>query len=277
MNCTNPKMKQLISLYQFDLLSEAQKTSVEAHLLECDACFAELYRLSPAMELINKKPDQFVSALQPRQTIFTNIFKLMKKFVCALKNTGLLILTTISKMWEIPAIKIIIPAAATIILAIFVLLPSSKQYSDLAILDKASYISFRLKGPAEITNTQKIFEKAMKFYAQDKYAEAIPMLLDFTKKEPDSAYGNFYLGVCLVLTDQLERGIEKLEISAKLCQQHELLILEERCYWYLGNAYLKINKVKEALIFFEKIIKLENVFEEDAREQVARIRERQQQ
>ena len=33
MNCTNPKMKQLVSLYQFDLLPEKQKIRVEANVM----------------------------------------------------------------------------------------------------------------------------------------------------------------------------------------------------------------------------------------------------
>ena len=186
-------------------------------------------------------------------------------------------LTTISKLWEIPTIKILVPAAATILLAIILLIPSSKQYSDLAILEKAPYISFRLKGPVELTNTQEIFDDAMRLYVQDNYREAIPKLLDFSEREPDSASGYFYLGVCLLITNETERGIEKLEISAKLCQEQEFLILEERCYWYLGNAYLKINNVEESLIFFRKTIKLELNFEQDAREQIARIDERKHQ
>ncbi|MBC8184487.1 tetratricopeptide repeat protein [candidate division KSB1 bacterium] len=296
MNCTNPKIKQLVCLYQFDMLTEEQKQSVEAHLLDCDACFDELYCLSPVMELIENIPERFISALQPRDTIFERILKLLKKAVNVLKKTGSDIFTAISKMWGIltpkipvprydsyignwtiiktPILNILVPATATIILAIIFLFPGSKQYSDLAILKKAGYSSFRLKGAVEPTNTQEMFDKAMTLYELNNYREAIPILNEFTEREPGSAFGYFYLGVSLLLTEKWESGIEKLKISANLCQKQNLLILEERCYWYLGNAYLKTNKLDESLIFFEKIIELDLELEKDSQKQLARIKAR---
>jgi len=278
------------------MLTEEQKQSVEAHLLDCDACFDELYRLSPVIELIENMPDRFLSALQPRDTIFERILKLLKKAVSALKKTGLDIFTAISKMWEIltpkipvpryasdigvwtiiktPILKILVPATATIILAIFFLFPGSKQYSDLAILEKAPYYSSISKRDGEHANTQEIFDEAMKLYKQNNYRAAIPILNEFTEKDSNNAYGYFYLGVSLLLTEKRESGIEKLKISANLCQKQNLRILEERCYWYVGNGYLKINKVEESVMFFKKIIELGPELKKDAKKQVARIKAR---
>ena len=64
MKCIDPKMKKLVSLYQFNMLGEEEKFSVEDHLLECDACFEEVYRLCPAVEIVEEKPEFFLNALQ---------------------------------------------------------------------------------------------------------------------------------------------------------------------------------------------------------------------
>ena len=47
--------------------------------------------------------------------------------------------------------------------------------------------------------------------------------------------------------------------------------LYEKCYWYLGNAYLLRNDRKKALEMFEKVIAMEGDYEWEAREMIQEI------
>jgi hypothetical protein len=47
MACSDPKTGKLIGSYELGLLSGEEKSLFESHLLGCDACFEDLYRMSP--------------------------------------------------------------------------------------------------------------------------------------------------------------------------------------------------------------------------------------
>lgn len=61
--CTDPKLGHLLSLYEFDKLSQDDRDLFEQHLLECDACFQDLYEFSPAIEMIKEHRDEFQAAI----------------------------------------------------------------------------------------------------------------------------------------------------------------------------------------------------------------------
>ena len=51
-------------------------------------------------------------------------------------------------------------------------------------------------------------------------------------------------------------------------------ILLEKCYWYIGNAYLQKNDMKNALLEFNKILELDLELKQDAEKQISRIEAR---
>lgn len=271
MKCTDKKMRRLVSLYPFDVLREEEKLRVEAHILECDQCFEELYRFRPVIERLEEAPEKFMVALQPAETSLARINRFLRQQIESVKRMVTLIFSALSGWWQRPAIKILVPVTVTILLAIVFLLPSSKQYSELAILEKAPYQSLTFKGPVELTPPQKLFNEGMTFYEQDNYERAIQKLNAFLKQEPNDAYGQFYLGVSLLLTDGIESGIRHLNVAAELCQEQDNKLLLETCYWYSGNAYLKNNDVENALKMFRQVIEFKGRFEIDARRQITKI------
>jgi len=50
--------------------------------------------------------------------------------------------------------------------------------------------------------------------------------------------------------------------------------LYEKCYWYLGNAYLLKNDGKKALAMFKKAMAMEGDYEWEAREMIKMIVEK---
>ena len=79
-------MEKLLSLYLFDSLPEDKKVEVEAHLLECEVCLAELYQLNPALEILEETPEKFLDALHSRESLFTRIVSPLKKNIKSLKE-----------------------------------------------------------------------------------------------------------------------------------------------------------------------------------------------
>ncbi len=268
-------MKKLVGLYQFNLLREEEKLSVEAHILECDACFEEIYRLGPFIEIIEEMPEFFLSALQPKESFYMRMIKSLKQSVHTLTHQFNLLLSEIAEWWKKPAIKILVSVTAIAMLLIILLPFGSKRYSDLAIIDdNASYIAFKLRGLVkQFTPTQNLYDQGMEFYQEKNYSKAIDKLSTYVRRKKKNAYGHFYLGVSLLLTDKYKKGIDHLNSASKLCEEQGKEILLEKCNWYLGNAYLKTNNVEKALEEFRNVVAIGGEFKEDAIKQIVRIEE----
>ena len=52
MPCTDPETGQLIGSYELDLLSEDERKRFEAHVVQCDHCFQDLYRTAPVISIM---------------------------------------------------------------------------------------------------------------------------------------------------------------------------------------------------------------------------------
>ena len=71
---------------------------------------------------------------------------------------------------------------------------------------------------------------------------------------------HFYLALCYL--KKYDQGTFHLQRIIELKGE----FLFEKCYWYLGNAYLLKEDGKKALEMFEKVVKFEGDFEWEARE-----------
>jgi len=274
MKCTNPKMKSLVHLYQFGALKEEQAIRVEAHLMECQACLEELFHASPVLKIFEEIPDQFMEALEPRMSRGAKLKHFLIKKIDPFSKQFFSIFSPFIILTRRPVIKILIPLVAVALLVIMILPKSSVDYSDLAIIAKAPYLRLRLQQPDKVTQSKKLFEEAMSSYQLNNYDDVIQKLDSLLIINPDEAEGEFYRGVCLLLTEKIEDGMQKLQSASKLSQKQNNKILLARCYWYLGNAYLKLNDEKSALENFHKIVLLGEIFEEEAKSQIAKIEER---
>jgi tetratricopeptide (TPR) repeat protein len=274
MKCIDPKMKKLVSLYQFNMLGEDDKFSVEDHLLECDACFEEVYRLSSAVEIVEEKPEFFLNALEPKETHVMRITSFYKQTMHRITDLMKRFLAAMDDLLRKPAIRIVIPVTIVAALLLIFVTPIKKNFSDLAIIENASYLALKVRGLAdEFSSTQHLYDQGMKYYQEKNYEQAIQKLNIFIKREKDNAYGHFYLGVSYLLTDEYKQGIKHLKLATELCEKQSKEILLEKCHWYLGNAYLKNNDVDKAVKEFRNVIVIGGEFKDDAVEQIRKIEE----
>ncbi len=305
MKCIDPKIEKLVSLYQFNMLGPDEKLAVEDHLLECDACFEEVYRLSSAVGMVQEQPEIFLDALEPKKTCAMRMTSQFKKIINELSKLKKRLLVPMANWWRLPAIRILIPVTVVTILILafltplknnfsdlarlesddnaqtvgsmleeFPMTPLQKSFSDLAIIENASYIALKVRGFADkFSSTQHLYDQGMKNYQEKNYEQAIQKLSAFVKHKKDNAYGHFYLGVSYLLTDNYKKGIKHLESASELCQKQNKELLLGQCYWQLGNAYLKINEVDKAVKELRNIIVMGGEYKDDALNQITKIEE----
>lgn len=274
MNCNDPKMRRLVSLYQFNLLSEHERFSVEDHLLDCDACFEEVYRMSKVSELLEQEPQSFLDALQPKKSGLMLIRGACKTAMADLINFSQDILDSVRGWMKIPAVKVLISAAAVVLFIILFVRPFKKDFSHLAIIESASYVGGKVRGLAdEFSSTQTLYDEGMKYYQQKNYRLAIQKLDSFVRRKKEDPYGHFYLGVSYLMRSEFKKGVKHLETASALCQKQNKQLLGENTNWHLSNAYLKINEVEKAIRLLNSLAVTEGEYKEPSLKLLMKISE----
>jgi len=251
MDCTDPKIGELITLYEFDELARDDRRKFEAHLLSCDYCFQNLYALSPVIKRMRGNPRLFLSILK-REPFWRKI----KQKIAAL----------------MPAIRIqrrgwiAIPATAIVVLY-FLLLRPAPELSDLAHLEPVPYRALQIKSGATTTAAERFFEAGMAAYVQKDYAGAIEQLALAARQDSTNASFHFYLGLCYLLSNHVDPAIEHLQRTIALGGNSVL----EKAHWYLGNAWLLKEDRAQALAAFRKVVEMEGDYRWEAEEIIGKI------
>jgi tetratricopeptide (TPR) repeat protein len=248
MSCTDPKIGELITLYEFGELSNDDKRKFEAHLLSCDYCFQSLYELGPAIARMQEKPELFLPALV-REPFWV---KIKRKLAALIPERG--------PAW------IAIPATAVAVL-LFLLLRPSPELSDLARLEPVPYRSLQVKSGAEATDAERLFEEGMAAYLQKDYAGATAKLSEAVRQDSTNAGFHFYLGLSYLLTKNIDPAIAHLQKTIALGGNSVL----EKAYWYLGNAWLLKEDRAQALAALRKVVEMEGDYQWEAEEITGKI------
>ncbi|MFQ5632487.1 MAG: tetratricopeptide repeat protein, partial [bacterium] len=243
MNCTEPDIGKLITLYEFDALSGDERRKFESHLLSCDECFQSLYTLSPVVERMRENPERFLPALQKGDSIWA---ALKEKIVAVARDCK----KAIGRM-PVPA-RIAVPATAAITALLFLFWPVP-HLSDLASIEPVPYRPLQVRGGALTGEAVRLFEEGMATYAQNDYAAAAEKLALAVRQDSTNASFHFYLGLCYLLSDSVHSAIEHFQQAIALDGNAVL----EKTYWYLGNAWLLKGEREKALEVLRKMVEME--------------------
>ena len=171
----------------------------------------------------------------------------------------------------VPApIRLVVPAMLAIVIFVFLFLPlSMKQtkFADLAIIEPVYYQLVEIRAGQANNEAERIFNEGMIFYQENEHEQAIKKLSQVIQLQPDDVNGHFYLGVCYLLTKKANQAILHFQKVIKL----NATFLFEKCYWYLGNAYLLEEDGKQALEMFKKVSEMEGDYEWEAMEMIEKI------
>jgi hypothetical protein len=294
MSCSNPDIGKLISRYEFNLLSEEEKKIFEEHLLECDACFEDLYSMSKVIETMKNNSEFFITALEHskrRRLVF-----LYDKFKIYIYESINNILNFISFKWTQHrtimvgiSISIFILLCSLIVWRVFLskdrietikvtevskdttikppMVITQVRYRDLAMIERLPFIPIVFKSGEKKSESDELFDEGMKLYNKLNYSSAIQKLQIVIKKDPRNVDAHLYLGICYLLKDSADKSIPPLKQIVKM----DFPLLKEKAHWYLGNAYLlKEDKIK-ATYEFQKVIKYKGEYKDKAEKIIREI------
>ncbi|MBN1782545.1 zf-HC2 domain-containing protein [bacterium] len=253
MKCNNPQIRELVSRYQMNLLTDsAERSRVEAHILSCEHCFQESCSMSPALDLLNEHPQCFLDAAIKPEPFFKKNPAGVRVVIKNIFDRLTMFFDFILDLWTKPPVRILVPVGASIALALVLLLPRPATYTDLAVIKKADYQPVSFRGVAPASESARIFEDAMKAYVRDDYRESIEKLNAYCAMEPDNAYGRFYLGVSHVMNEELDEGTGHLETALILCRGTDNPVLLNECLWMLGNVSLRLEQPEKAIEYLKE-------------------------
>ncbi|WP_372371582.1 protein kinase [Candidatus Uabimicrobium sp. HlEnr_7] len=120
-----------------------------------------------------------------------------------------------------------------------------KYFTAQKIIDNLSKQKFKIANNKSVIN----YHQALIYYHQKNYAQAQIFLEKLTDKK-SNAKVNYYLGVCCLKQNNLDRAITCLSQAEKYFE-NDLRLLE-----YLATAYLKKNNLIDANNYLQRCIKL---------------------
>jgi len=258
MSCMDSEIGKLITLYEFDALSDDDKRKFETHLLSCNHCFRSLYGMSPVVERMREHPEQFMPAVAEREPLWAT----------TKKRFGASVSDWFEAVGRIPAlVRIALPVAVTVTVLLFLIIPAEPHLSDLARIEPVPYRPMQMKAGALTTEADRLFEQGMALYTQEDYANAARKLALAVQRDSTDASFHFYSGLCYLLSGGVDVAIAHFQRAIALGGDSVL----ERAYWYLGNAWLLKGKRDSALEAFRKVAEMEGDYEWEAEEVVGKI------
>lgn len=273
MDCTNPKMRKLMGRYEFGILSPNEQKEFEAHLLQCQACFEELYSMTPVAQRMRENPDLFLRELAVREAAYVGILRKIKAWWRRAASGERNVLRPGIKPAAQPifgrAVKVGVPVAFAIAVALILchrFTPPPGKYAHLAVIERAYYRPVAIRTGERFPEAERLFDEAMVHYNRAEYAQAIEGLSKSIEKDPNNADAHFYLGICYLLERNAGRAIKHLQKALDLVGAPA-----EKYHWYLGNAHLLRENRNRALAEFKKVVDFEGDYQFEAKKIIAKM------
>lgn len=271
MTCANPEIGAMITRYEFGLLNQEERKQFEAHLLSCDACFADFYEFAPVAQAMKAHPRECLEALQARPGWGTRI----KQFFQAVLDDLQTFLEPLPRTIRIPAFAL--ATVSVVAFALFLIAPQW-QYADLAEIARIADDEFptvlrSTRAPTPLQTADSLFQHALYQYKNKNDSVTVRLLQEALALAPAQAAAQFFLGVSLLHAGAADSAIAHLQQAAALQDSN----WEEASRWYLSQAYLKKNEGEAAQNELQIVAAAEGRRAEGAKALLEKIRQRQAQ
>ncbi len=238
--CARPELAALLACYEHDLLEAEERRRFEDHLLECDACFAELERGARVTAAMREHAPDLLRALHRREATSVSAGHALRRLARAVLE-GL----------RRPAI--LAPVLAALVIAVVLLRPGSAP-PDLAGLatfptDIVAGSEVRAPGTAETDALRELLATGRGHIAAGNFAAAERFLQAARDRTPESTEAAWLLGLALALQGAPERAIAPLEFAAASPDSTARVMGQ----WILANCYLKLGEVDQARSRLEQV------------------------
>jgi tetratricopeptide (TPR) repeat protein len=251
MDCNQIEGDDIIEKYLTGRLDEAEKEEFEAHYFSCSKCRE---RVQVSRLLQEKLWEQGEKILPQAQKPYG---ARIRRRVWAISAAAMVLIIAAAALWwqfrgpgRAPAGTKEIPSSLTM----------------LARIEPPAYILPALRGAAD--EAAERFRLGMMSYVKSRYGEAVPDLRAAAELNPNRASIRFFLGICLLLTEKTDAGIEELKAAIGLGDSAYL----EEAHFYLAKAFLAKGDVDGAKRELNWVQEKGSNLKEDAAQILAQLR-----
>ncbi|MCL5991176.1 MAG: tetratricopeptide repeat protein [Bacteroidetes bacterium] len=311
MDCTNPDMEKLIARYEFGLLTEDERKAFEAHILQCDKCFGDLYSMSDVYDTMKENSEELITLLEESIEGKKEIKSFQSKRQKKTDNKISRFLTSLALLlWVKHRIRTI-SISLVVLLMLTTLITwddffGGKKTIEIAHIKKAKTEKISKEQQTIIKEETDIAEANIKDYSSLANIQKIPYkpLSLMNTRDINEADNPFIEGMELYNANNYREAIKKLDTALTkdtnkseinfylgLCylldgkpnraiRRFQIVIkidttkiFTEKANWYLGNAYLLTGDGAKALKAFEKTAAMNGEYKRKAKVMIKKINE----
>jgi tetratricopeptide (TPR) repeat protein len=249
-------MAHLLARYEFGALSDEERKAFEAHVLECDSCFAELERGSIAVAALRDRALEWRAALRGEPAGARRAAPSVGERLRAL-------------LGRLPSPRLLVPALAVLLAAVVVTvrLAGPPGFTRLATFPTEDVASGVVRGPAADDAVRELMDAGAGYFDLGRYDEAAVRFRAALARDPQAADAAYLLGLCDALSGRVREAIPTLENAARLAGGD----LRPKATWVLANAYLKAGRLDDARRTLESLSAGEGESAAAARDLLARL------
>lgn len=175
------------------------------------------------------------------------------------RESGLQKVESQKKVWLSAAAAILLMIGAATIFNLST--QSAEMVSPISSIELDYYRSADGTAAENIEAESDVVRRAISTANTGDVAEALSLIneeLDKTNSEYEQAELMITSGSILYNSGRFDDAIERFEEALKI--DYNDVMLRERNYWYLGNAYFQVNKLDEAKVALEEALELNGAY-----------------
>ena len=225
MDCDQIEKEEIIEAYLTGKLERARQEEFETHYFGCSKCLEKLQVSRLLQEKLWEKGETILPEREKPQLVQGR-----RRAWVVSAAAAMLVVAAAALWWRFggPGRT---PAGLEGV---------SSSLKLLARFEPPLYVPLTLRG-AQDEATER-FRMGMGYYQDGRYAEAITELRAAAGFDPRRPGIRFFLGICLLLTEQVDAGIEELKATVAL---GDSVYLEE-AHFYLAKAWLAKGNTRAA-------------------------------
>ena len=238
--CPRPELQALVARYELGALEAAERAAFEQHVLECDACVAELERGARMAEALREGRSRFASLLQEEPAA-----------PAAAAAAPATVSVPTPRVRQRPEGRVrffrprwLAPAAAALLVGAG--LWQEARRSDIrrwASFPRQIAASGSVRGGAPPDAVTELLDAGASYFNLGQHAEAQRYFRAALERAPDSVPAAYGLGLVLAVSGDLQSAIPLLERAASRAEGEQ----REAVQWVLANASLAQGEREAAL------------------------------
>jgi RNA polymerase sigma factor (sigma-70 family) len=252
--------RERLAYYELGRVSDDERAALERHVLECDACFAELERGSLVTLAARAGCDRLVGAIDAAERERGGSGARLARWLRSVLNP-----------------RIAAPAFGALAVLLLVMLRSGPERDDLRALASFPHegsAAGGVRAPGVSGAVDELLQAGRGYLDTGRYEQARQAFRAAAARDPEHAEATYLAGLGSALAGDLDAAIGELAAAERLASGE----LAAKIHWSLANAYLKAGRRDEAIAALESLARADTssggVYPAAARTLLERLRPR---